>query len=94
MVVFLLVSLVKVNLVKVKKENPVKVRKQVLFSQNKFSVLIWDSEIFVFTDNGFSLISGFTKMLCLPEKPLPVVVNFSTLGGRLFCFKVLCLWLF
>ena len=57
---------------KVKKENLVKGSKQFLCSQEKVLVLIWDSEsfFFVFTDDGFSLILGFTKFLCSPENPL------------------------
>ena len=55
---------------KVKKESLVKASKQILCSQEKVLVLIWDSDFFVFTDDGFSLISGFTKSLCSPEKPV------------------------
>ena len=52
----------KQNLLKVKKENLVKASKQILCSKEKVLVFKWDSENFVFTDNGFSLISGFTKI--------------------------------
>ena len=56
-----------------KKENPVKASKLILWSQKKVLVLIWDSEKFVFTGDGFSLISGFTKILCSPENSLLII---------------------
>ena len=52
------------------KENLVKASKHILCSQEKVLILKWDSENFVFTDDGFSLFSGFTKFLCSPENPL------------------------
>ena len=52
------------------KENLVKASKQILRSQERVLVLIWDLKKIVFTDDGFSLISGFIKFLCSPENPL------------------------
>ena len=34
--------------------------------KSKFGI----QKIFVFTDDGVSLISGFTKILCSPDNPL------------------------
>ena len=58
------------NLLKVKKENLVKASKQSLCSKEKILVLKLDSENFVFTNDGFSHISGFTKIWFSPENPL------------------------
>ena len=60
---------------KVKEKNLVKASKIILYTQEKGLVAIWDSEFFfVITDDGFSLISGFTKILCFPENPLFVSI--------------------
>ena len=48
----------------------VKMSKQIMCSQEMVLVFICDSEFFVFTVDGFSLIQGFTKSLCSPENPL------------------------
>ena len=45
----------------------VKASKQILCLQEK--VLVGIQNMFVFTDNEFSLISGFTKIVCSPEDP-------------------------
>ena len=37
-----------------------------------------------FTGDGFSLISGFTKILCTPENPLLVTVSFTN-GSKVLC---------
>ena len=58
------------NLVYIKNENLVCISKGIGCSQEKVLVLFQDSEIFVFTGDGFSLNSGFTKIWCTPEKPL------------------------
>ena len=49
-------------------------------------VLIQDSELFVFTGDGISLISGFTKMLCTPENPL--LAEFSSFLDGLIISKL------
>ena len=69
---------------KVKKENPMKASKLILCSQEKVLVLILGSEIFVFTGDGFSLISGFTEILCSPENP-PILLIIK-LYRRVFVF--------
>ena len=56
-----------------KKLNLVKASKLFLCSQEKLLVLIWDSEKFVFTGDGLSLISGFTKILCSPDNSLLII---------------------
>ena len=72
------------TLVKVKEENMVKMSKQILCSQEKvFSLNFGFRIFFVFTGDGFSLISDFTKNLCSPENPLiwKKKTNFSTYIG-------------
>ena len=63
---------------KVKIENLVEASKQILFSHKKVLVLIYDSTFFLFTDDGFILISGFTKTLCSPWNPLLKVNEVTT----------------
>ena len=52
------------------KENLVKASKQTLCSQEKVLALFGIQKNVVFTVYGFSLISGFTKMLLSPENSL------------------------
>ena len=47
---------------------------EILCRQEKVSVLILNSYCFVFTGDGLSLNSVFTKIMCTPEKPLLVFV--------------------
>ena len=41
-----------------------------MFTGEGFSLHLGFRNFFVFTDDWFSLISGFTEILCLPENPL------------------------
>ena len=66
------------------KKSLVKASKLILCSREKVLVLIWDSEIFVFTGDGFSFISGLTEILCSPENP-PLLLIIK-LYRRVFVF--------
>ena len=63
-----------------KKENMVKESKLILCSQEMVLVLICDLDFFLFKVDGFSFISGFTKILCSPENPLVQEQTISVCG--------------
>ena len=67
-------------MVKVKKENLVKV--------SKFCVHRKGFSLFVFTDVGFSPILGVVKTLCSPENPLQITQSY---GGDCPANKVDCI---